>query len=197
MQFIENILVVKMLTGLMAAGSLFVLYKKIQSMMEYLSDLRVTIDKEGTYKKVPGLVTDLGMNVDYDYPEKIPSIEGIQSDEEFKEVKKSFLEDLAGYQESKRYMGVYFAYKYKVNGKVYSSRNIGEIPSRSDSSFVYKYKKGDKITVYVDPKSPERSVIRQTDDSIYASHMWATLWGINKEVIMFTLSSIIFTAVVF
>lgn len=177
-------------------GSAIFFIKKLSIVLRRLNLVKNLLEDQRNWFKTEGKILRLGVNVDYSYAEKLPSLDGIETDEEFEFAKDKFIRDLQRREKMKEFLGVLIKYSYIYEGKRYISRRIAVIPDKKDIDLVYKYKLGDFINININKVNPNYSVVEGISDDRYPKYMWGELLTLKSEISLLIIS-IVFTIAVF
>lgn len=185
---------------MMLAGAIFLskkLLDDIAHLRARLQRARILFDRfTNQAVKVKGRVLKTGYNLDYDFPGLSP--EDILG----RELTENEIETFEKKRQEKRlskadYGNVHFHYGYEFNGNRIVGRSVNFYGTKRDLEYFYKYKKGDAITVYVDPKDPLVSALELPDENDHDGVVWDVIMGLAPRAVIAVLAWLIVLGVLY
>ncbi|MFK4132179.1 DUF3592 domain-containing protein [Pseudomonas luteola] len=158
------------------------LYQEAKAIMAKLALVEAFIKKASSWPKIEALVTELGINLDYPWPEG----ERDYSDP----IEANRLRNQS--MENSIYFGTLVKYSFSVDGIGYASRNIQIIPMKAQHHLVYKLNKGDKILARYNPENPEECYLIKNTEKEFQEYSWLLLKDLLKPLFMLLASLSLF-----
>lgn len=191
MELFVTSLSIQIIAVLLFIFSIYLCYRKSRDIFQKIVKTRKLIVSNNTWVKVQGKILRLGVNIDYDYPEKLPDVKGDESDQDLELILARHYKEISIRNKMKEFEGLYIKYAYSHENKKYVSRRISELADANDIELVYRYTPNDKVEVYVNKAQPSYSVLVHADDKRYSKYFWRMLCEVRNEFFFVVLTGIL------
>lgn len=180
----SNELVFMILFLLMSVGVSIILVNTAKTISHKITVAENYVASTALWPVVTGTVLELGLNLDYEWPDGQNPRDGMLKNEI--EVHRN------DFYENSIFHGTLIRYRFSASGTEFISRNIQVIPLHEHSALVYKLNIGDKIPVRYNPQNPEECFIKKSSKADLKEYGWRLLQDLAPTLAFMLASSVMF-----
>jgi hypothetical protein len=182
----SNEIVFTIIFLLIFMGTVFVLVTLAKEISQKMQTVEDFVNESSTWPSVEGIILELGLNLEYDWPEG--EIERPHISAKILEKKRQeFFENSIYHQTLVRY-------EYSALDQTYESRNIQIVPCQPHHSIVHKLEIGDRISVKYNPQNPQECYIKKSSKEDIKQYGWLLMQDLKPTLILCAGSLLIFFA---